>query len=74
MDYFNTSEMTWQSRTRKREIRAIQDMPIKIALILSETNEKDIAVNGAAVKIQSIPEWLLRQPPGIWRFWLRAIL
>jgi predicted AAA+ superfamily ATPase len=51
--------------TREREFRAVEDsikeLPIESALILSDTNEKDIVVGGIPVKIQSITEWLVSQ-------------
>jgi len=50
-------------QTREREFRAIEDatkeLQVDSALILSDTNEKDVLIAGIPVKIQSTPEWLL---------------
>ncbi len=53
------------SSTREREFRAIEDtikeMQIKSAIILSDTNEKEVTISGVPVKVQSVSEWLLDQ-------------
>lgn len=53
------------SSTREREFRAIEDtikeMQIKSAIILSDTNEKELTISGVPVKVQSVLEWLLDQ-------------
>ncbi|MEN6293934.1 MAG: ATP-binding protein [Methanobacterium sp.] len=53
------------SSTREREFRAIEDtikeMQIKSAIILSDTNEKELTISGVPVKVQSVSEWLLDQ-------------
>ena len=52
--------------TREREIRAIQDavktVDAQNLLILSEDNEDPIRIGDKEIQIQSIPEWLLKQP------------
>lgn len=51
--------------TREREIRtlseAIEELPVKSALILSDADENVFQVNKIPVEIKSIPKWLLEQ-------------
>jgi len=51
--------------TREREFRAIEEtikeLRIENVLILSDTDEYEIAVGGIPVKIQSITDWLVNQ-------------
>lgn len=53
------------SATRERELRALEDaiqaMPVESALILSDANENDRVMGDTVVKVQSIPEWLVRE-------------
>lgn len=52
--------------TREREIRAMQDaiktVDAQNLLILSDDNEDPIRIGDKEIQIQSIPEWLLKQP------------
>lgn len=54
-----------KSSTREREFRAIEDtskeLQINNALILSDTNEKEVEIGGIPVKVQTITEWLVHQ-------------
>lgn len=51
--------------TREREFRAIEEtikeLRIENVLILSDTDENEIAVGGIPVKVQSITDWLVNQ-------------
>ena len=48
--------------TRQREIRALQDaiqsIPVQSALILTEANEEDFALDGVPVTVRSVAEWM----------------
>ena len=51
--------------TRERELRAlteaVQSVKVKSALILTESNDDALEVNGVPVEVRSIAEWLLNQ-------------
>jgi predicted AAA+ superfamily ATPase len=48
--------------TRQREIRALQDaiqsIPVQSALILTEANEEDFALDSVSVTVRSVAEWM----------------
>ncbi len=54
-----------QPTTRNREIRAVKDaigeIKVQSALILSDSNEEPLEIDGTPVQIQSIAEWLLAE-------------
>jgi hypothetical protein len=51
--------------TRERELRALADavrsIKVKSALILSNSNENEVKVNGVPVEVRSTAEWLVNQ-------------